>query len=543
MSYLQKFNYTNSDEELSYVYILKQCFVWVSISNHYIAINNMPDRFVNIIKLFFSKLYGAEITNLIITKKLLDKVFSNSNTRRISKQNSNPPENQLAKISVSDANLSDKMDYFPGGYENYDITGTQYNEEIDDHTTGTLSVNCNKGKLFLSKNLTSTQFRNWSIRRINDIIGYFQNLTDVSLSTVEELNMFTSPTWKDIKHSAIPLLNKIAYAIIGCKKLNLDSFQIDFDVFDICKSFDSYFIQVIETNCETCEENVIPSCCKCGKSIFNITKRETPKVICQYCGDIQQETFAFNCEKGHTNYFDNLNDVLRLFDKKDFCQKVFNTISLSYSDIKFSDNESFSITKNAITISDICSFESVNPSDISEFSPICNWNLKLDVAELEKLFSSINEKCTHPTNKKCAGCKYEKPKSGEKVGCLLKLFERFEGFTPQPHQGHEFGDISMIVTLNSHKYVLCGMAKSLGTDKTSKITKSSAKGREIIQQVIDGFHDAKADIIAVIYPHLLDDNLKYLLCHEAKLNNKFFLLLDRDFMIKLLDKYLDENGR
>ena len=41
------------------------------------------------------------------------------------------------------------------GYEDYDITNTQYVEDIDENTTGTLGVNCNKGKMYLSKSLTS----------------------------------------------------------------------------------------------------------------------------------------------------------------------------------------------------------------------------------------------------------------------------------------------------------------------------------------------------------------------------------------------------
>lgn len=83
---------------------------------------------------------------------------------RETKYNSNPPENQLEKITLADPNLSEKMNCIPVGYEDYDVTNTQYVEEIDGNTTGTLGCNCSKGKMYLSKSLTSTQFRTWSTR-------------------------------------------------------------------------------------------------------------------------------------------------------------------------------------------------------------------------------------------------------------------------------------------------------------------------------------------------------------------------------------------
>lgn len=113
---------------------------------------------------------------------------------------------QLEKITLADPNLSEKMNCIPVGYEDYDVTNTQYVEEIDGNTTGTLGVNCSKGKMYLSKSLTSTQFRTWSTRRINDIIRYFQNSTDVTFETVTGFNMFTSSMWDGLKQSSIPIL-------------------------------------------------------------------------------------------------------------------------------------------------------------------------------------------------------------------------------------------------------------------------------------------------------------------------------------------------
>ena len=163
--------------------------------------------------------------------------------------------------------------------------------------------------------------------------------------------------------------------------------------------------------------------------------------------------------------------------------------------------------------------------------------------ELRKILFALKEKCAHPTNDQCAKCQSTICKNATDIGCILRLFEKFEGYTPQPHQGHEFGDVSMLVNLHGRNMTFCGAAKSVPSNtKNQKITKSSALGREIIQQTLDMFSDSKAEIVGVIYPYLIDDQLKFFLYHQAKMNNKRIVILDYDFMVKLLDKYIADNN-
>ncbi len=99
----------------------------------------------------------------------------------------------------------------------------------------------------------------------------------------------------------------------------------------------------------------------------------------------------------------------------------------------------------------------------------------------------------------------------------------------------------MLLTYNGKNLTFLGAAKSV-SGRTPKITKASNTGREIIQQVIDAFNDNRAEIIGVIYPDMIDDQLKYLLFHEAKVHNKKLVILDKDFIIQLLDKYLTDKN-
>lgn len=541
LSYLQKFNYINEVGEFTYIYMLKECFVWVGIDKNFIAINNMPEVLMNALKRLFSKLYSADITNIKITSKLLEKVFPSEKAKRVTRHNANPPENQLEKITFADQNLGDKKDCIPDGYEDYDITNTQYIEDIDENTTGTLGVNCNKGKMYLSKSLTSSQFRAWSTRRIDNIISFFQNSSDVTLETVSSFNMFSSSSWEDIKQSSIPVLNEIALAIITCKKSNIDSYPVSFDLYKAYIELSNKFYEKVYCLCDSCEETSIPSCPDCGGTHFAITKKSPAKIVCNNCGKAQGGPFVFDCENGHTNTVADINDAISLIATDDFIEQLLATIKLYYPDIVFDHKEYFCLNNGSLTILRSPNYEKLKASDIQEFAPIVNRQLIHSPDMLQSSLKQLKEKCPHPTNDKCCQCRNKTISNINDVQCILKLFEDFEGYTPQPHQGHEFGDVSMLLTYNGRNLTFLGAAKSVNLH-TPKITKASNTGREIIQQVIDAFNDNRAEIIGVIYPDMIDDQLKYLLFHEAKIHNKKFVILDKEFMLHLLDKYIADKN-
>lgn len=541
LSYLQKFNYINEEGEFTYIYMMKECFVWVGIDKNFIAINNMPEILMNALKRFFSGLYSADITNIKITSRLLEKVFPSDKTKRVTRHNANPPKNQLEKITFADQNLGDKKDCIPDGYEDYDITNTQYVEDIDENTTGTLGVNCNKGKMYLSKSLTSSQFRAWSTRRIDNIISFFQNSSDISLETISGFNMFSSSSWDNIKKSSIPILNEIVLAIIACKKSNIDSYPVSFNLYKAYVELSNEFYERVYCLCDTCEDSSIPSCPDCGGTHFVITKKDPAKIVCSNCGKVQVGPFIFDCENGHTNSIADINDAISLIASDSFTEQIFDTIKLYYPDIVFDHNEYFALSNSSLTILRSPNYEKLKASDIQEFAQIVNRELTHSSDVLQSSLKQLKEKCSYPTNDKCSQCKNKPICDINDVQCILKLFEGFEGYTPQPHQGHEFGDVSMLVTYNSRNLTFLGAAKSVNL-RTPKITKASEIGREIIQQVIDAFNDNRAEIIGVIYPDMIDDQLKYLLFQEAKVHNKKLVILDKDFMIQLLDKYLTDKN-
>lgn len=523
--------------------MLKEGFVWLGVDKHFIAINNMPEVMVASLKRLFSKLYSADITNIKITTSLLKKVFQEDKAKRVTRHSPNPPPNQLSKISYADPNLSAKQDCIPSGYENYDVTNTQYTEEIDGDTVGTLGVNCNKGKFYLSKSLTSTQFRSWSIRRVTDIINYFKGINEISLQAISGYNMFSSSAWEGTRQVIADLLNQVVYGLINCKKNHIEAVPLSLDVFKVYQELNQYFHCRIVYNCGECNEKAVASCDSCGGNHFTITRKGKAKVICTGCGHSQVDSYSFTCENGHTSSFTEINEAIELTSTDELVEKLRDTIKYYYPDFDISPKEYFVLNQTGLEIHSSPDYENLKPSDISEFSEIANRQIIKSEGDLAEILFAIKEKCGHTTNNQCANCHSMVCNCATEIGCMLRLFEDFEGYTPQPHQGHEFGDVSMLVNLRGRNMTFCAAAKSVpSVKKNQKVTKSSLLGREIIQQVLDAFVDQRVEIVGVIYPYLLDDQLKYFLYHHAKVNNKRIVILDYEFMLKLLDKYVEDHN-
>lgn len=156
---------------------------------------------------------------------------------------------------------------------------------------------------------------------------------------------------------------------------------------------------------------------------------------------------------------------------------IDSNICLDAKDVYFLQNGHLKhIKKNEYNV--------IMPQDIEEFKSLYAIDITKDMfEEYSNEIAIMGEKCTKPSIDACNECKYNHAMETKK--CILKLFTVFDEFIPQPHQGHEFGDIKLSVSAGSKSYTLQGILKS----NHSKITQSSKTGKEILSQAISGLRD------------------------------------------------------
>lgn len=523
-SYLSKHTYLSEEEKPEYVYEYKDTFAWVNINEGYLAVKNAPDRIMSLIKQVFASIYGGKIITVCITKKMISEIFQNSTLKKGTYYKPNASEDEPQKVTISDANLSEKPNVRQT-YKAYDMTATSLEENVNDDISSTLGINCKQGKIYLSKNLNASDFRAWSIKRIKDIIKYMGD-KDLELTELFKANNPLDDIC--LKKYTVPqkeMIEDILHALFCIKSQDLDAYALNSMSSDLLNKMDKMFYKEFVCNCDECEDLSIVNCPLCGSTHFSITKDR--KLTCLGCGEQQEGSYELSCDAGHTKTFWGIEKIVSLTPTAELLEDI-KTVLNETLNIKMKNNETFYIFNGKLTLLQCgTKGEVLSISDIKELTPV--EEIPLDVPERDTLleeYKKIKEKCRTHTNEACNRCKYEKKK------CIMSLFIPFD-FRPSPHQNSEFGDVNFQVTYSGENKRLVGIAKSKAGELET-LSVSTKEAREMLQQVLTMTHDRRAEIIAPICPMRFHPQLSAELEYIAKLTGKKLVILDDEFMVRLL---------
>lgn len=529
LSYLKKYSFITEKNQFDYIHELVDCFGWINAEKGFVALYNMPPTIERILKSFILDTYGVKLLGLSLDRKILDEIFDPCSRTKISLTQYSAKGSRPQKATFSDPDLASKQDSLLAEYQEYDVGSALYNEGIDENVTATLGINSHRGKLYINKNLTTTQFRGWSVRRIVTIIEYFSNIfSETGIEKFERIQVFNSGKWERISTTKRTLLKKIAFSILCCKQKGLSSFPVkDVSAVDIVRQFSNDICYCPLITCDVCGETGIPECPHCGSRSLNVLG--TGAAICQNCG---KPLTVLKCECGHYQEFENPNDYISITFKDTFLTNIVEELRIAIPEIIVAKEECISVYRNQIHVLKATNYSRLNPSDITEFKKLYMMTIsEKQVEKAKEVLRRIKEKCNKsPTNEKCEKCKYKPMGSLAEIECMQQLFCYFEEFIPKPHQGQEYGDLSITIHIGNAAHNLQGIMKS----QTTKITRSSNTGREILDQTLKGMLDHRTDIIAIIAPAVFDDQLKETLNALGKRFCRKIVFLDADFMYRLV---------
>ena len=529
LNYLKKYSFITENSQFDYIHELVDCFAWINVEKGFVAFYNMPPTIERILKSFILDTYGVKLLGLSLDRKILDTIFDPCSRTKISLAQYSAKGNRPQKATFSDPDLASKQNSLLEEYQEYDVGSSLYNEGIDESVTATLVINSHRGKLYINKNLTTTQFRRWSVRRIVTIIEYFTDIfSETGIEKFEHIQVFSAGKWERIPTAKRALLKKIAFSILCCKQKNLSSFPLqDVSAVDIIRHLSNDVSYCLLITCDVCGETGIPECPICGSRAINVLG--TGKIVCQTCGTTLE---GLKCECGHYQGFEDPNDYISITFKDAFLTNIVNELRIAIPELIVGNEECVSVYRNQIHLLKNSNYSRLNPAMIAEFKDLYAMRISNEQVEKAKgVLRRVHEKCDkNPTNEKCEQCKYKPIGALSEIECMQQLFCYFEEFIPKPHQGQEYGDVSITIHVDSEPYNLQGIMKSQAT----KITRSSAVGREILDQVLKGMMDQRTDVIAVIAPAVFDDQLKETLNTLGKRFGKRLVFLDADFMYRLV---------
>lgn len=524
-SYLNKHSYLSEKEEPSFVYEYNECFAWVDPQNGFLAIKNAPEKVLTILKRAFSNAYNTQFSCIKLTKKLIRDIFGNEKIKKGSFVKPNASDFEAEKITVSDSRFSQKQ-AVQNSVSGYDMTGSYLNETVGENEVNTLGINCEKGRLYLTANVSATVFREWSVKRITDIINYLSDGADyMDYEVFRAKNIMDSPIWDDISVKDKPLLERICYSVYVASANKQDNTSIDCDIFEI-KNMKCHFHTTLKAYCNQCDGPYFPRC-TCGASELAITKT---KLSCSDCG---KEIDEICCEDGHNQCLTSVDEIIAAYPTAELMRRISETLKECFG-VTFLG--SMYIQNGQLTLLPEQQGEIIRPNQLPELKNITD--IPIDKNEyLVKLkeVQGISEKCRNSKNKNCNSCLLT-----DNPVCIMKLFSTNPTYRPSPHQAGEFGDISFTVTLKGSSCELVGIAKSAVKEKgviKDSLTLSEAVAREMIQQVLTATHDARIGIIAAICPMRFHDQLVEELRYIAKLTEKPIVIFDDMFMVQQYKAY------
>lgn len=532
--YLSKYSYISETEEPNFIYELEECFVWISIMDKFIAIKSAPNAIINIIKRIFSNIYNAHICSVKLTKKLINEIFGENKMRKGTFYKPTAGIDEAEKVTVADPYLSEKSSVRER-FEGYDITSSHLNEEIDENTTSTLGINCNKGKIYITKNLNASLFRSWSVKRIKDIISYLRKLENTKdFEIFKAKNMTSDSIWGNYNSKQKMMIENIMFSVFIHKLNGIDSFQLNYTVEDIFNTLFDSFYKRVSYNCEICDDVCSGYCSNCGNSQIVLAKNGA--LMCNSCGSVQKDNYTFQCDEGHESTYNSINEFIILIPNGELLRKIYETIGNQFSIKMDSMNESFYIQENTINFLSHTKGEYIPPEDIIELKPIANREIsEARYEELLDKYISIKEKCKKTSNKDCNKCLLS-----DRNSCIMKIFTVYDGFRPSPHHGQEFGDINFEVTYKQQTLELVGIAKSRNKD-SEVLNLSDSSARELIQQFLSMTHDKRVGIISAVCPMRFHEQLVQELKYVSRLSGAKMTIFDDIFMTKLLDCFIEKN--
>lgn len=511
-TYLSKYTYINDSDEPDYIYELKDCFVWINLKNNFLAIKNCPNDIQNKLLNLLSNILNVSLYNIKITKKLINEVF-NGKIKKGTFIKPDATDEEVAKIIIADEELTKKRIY-QDSVSSYDMSNTFLDEQLDDSTKSTLGINCKSGKIYLTKNVNATQFRNWSINNINKIINYLNDINNCKEKDIfQSRNILSNTNYSSDEKN---IIENICYNIFMYINSGETSFLMQKDVMVIKNKLRSKFYTTLFGFCDVCKEETQLFCPKCNRSNLKLIKNGI------YCMECDENILTFLCDEGHNIYGNNLVDIIRLIPHREFIDEI-NGYLLTNFGVRLEG--SFVLEKNHLSIHKYSSGEILDYTKIEEFKKIHEIN-SINIKDQLDKYNKIKEKCKKCSNDECSIC------INNTNLCIMKLFIGFGNYRPSPHQGQEFGDVNFKITYEGKEYNFVGIAKS--KPKSGILNLSDQASREMIQQILMMSRDKRVDVIGAICPAKFHDQLIQELYYLARITQVKIIILDDIFMSKLL---------
>ena len=511
--YHKRYHFINEYGKSDAVWEQHQGCSWIGIEKGYLAYIVKHEKMTKVFSDYLTAALKNDITLIKPTYGALSRMFDNGVMSKIVLQGTDGEKTAISRTQGLTDEQEEERDRIKK--DRFNMSGS-YITPIDDNTSATVRYNIKKGNISILKHLSSRELFSWTNEAINIIFEEIDRLKGEEAEKIfDELGYKIK--WSLLSKVEEKQMNWILTQIISTmgSEQTIEVPEENKNIFNN----DRLFKKILRPYCDTCESYEVPLCKECGTVVY------TDISTCK-CG----APIHAVCQEGHTLRMDNF-----WYIPTASCIKMINMNLLKvFPNIE--DNYLFCIMDNTLFIST----HKENSGGELLFDDVDEFKLDnyIESDDLISYATNLKEKCGIV----CSYNNIEKCLKDKLQVCLPKLFYGIiPGFTPQPHKGSEYGDVSGQIHVHKKEYEMKGIIKansSKAKEKKNKCLLSTSKeGEEIIRQFVEqGINDRRCDVVMIVVPQYIDNSFKGSLRLLARLSNKKIIFVELKQVCKLIKK-------
>ena len=274
--FLSRLDYVDAEQNAISTYETLYGFFWINTSDGYVTIHARKPEVLNGVKHAIEQAGGIYLTALVISKQFKNALRFLERDRFRSSRLYEPDANaeRFQRVTISDRHAYDK------NYEKWEnaypeVRSTRYRVQVGDRET-TLTLRCDQGALSLAGRLQASEFRDWAIVSLREVMRVLNGLRTSPaeyvqthrLRTVAEMLRYTVAQRGEI----LALLSQV----LTLKQAGGESLQLEASPIELAISLRGLLRVQINVSCTEpdCDEESLITCPDCGGELFNLKRKD-----------------------------------------------------------------------------------------------------------------------------------------------------------------------------------------------------------------------------------------------------------------------------
>ena len=350
--FLSRLDYVDAEQNAVSTYETLYGFFWINSSDGYATVHARKPELLNRIKSAIEQSGGIYLTALTISKQFKNALrFLEQDYFRSSRlYEPDASAERFRWLTISDRRAYEK------GYERWEnaypeVRSTKYRVVVGDRES-TLTLRCDQGALSLAGRLQASEFRDWAIVSLREVLRVVNALRanpseyvqTHRLRTIADLIKYTAAQKDEILH--------LISLILTLKQEDLEYLPLTESVLELAVTLRGLLRVQINCSCikSDCDEEVAITCPICSGELFNLNRDSG--MIQLNCIEgrrshwSQYLPYAFELACGHDFILDNANLMgqIELLPSAELLNVIASVINRYLADYEFSaEQEGFYI--------------------------------------------------------------------------------------------------------------------------------------------------------------------------------------------------------